>query len=84
VHQVCSEARVGDVVDCPVYEVPQTGLRVEDIEVVVPDLLVIVEIWLKLGVSMEGEAIDRAIFMISPHYICFFPVKDVADVVGGD
>jgi hypothetical protein len=61
VHQVCSEARVGDVVDCSVYKVSQTGFRVEDIEVVVPDLLVIVKVWLELGASMEGEAIDGAV-----------------------
>jgi hypothetical protein len=70
--------------DCSVYEVPQARLGMEDIEVVIPDLLVVVKIWLELGASMEGKAVDGAVFLVSTLHICFFPIEDIADVVSGD
>jgi hypothetical protein len=84
VHQVRSKARVGNTIDRSVHRVSQARFRVEDIEVVIPDLFVIVEVGFELGESVESKVVDGAVLMVSAFDIGFFPIEDIADIIGSN
>jgi hypothetical protein len=82
--QVCSEARVANIMDGLGDEVSQVRFGVEDTETIVSDLFVIVEVGYRLGASMESEAVDRAVFMVGSFDIGLLSIEDITNVVGGD